>query len=155
MVTASLKAIPKSFISLCMGMGLLSAVLLALTVGRVCHSTYAGAGLAQAAQNGQVEGVEYWLTQGADINARDRFGDTPLMYAARNAHPRVVKTLLAHGADARLRDHFGLTATQWAMFHIRDSRLFSRPGGVEVLQVPRPEALQTLALLNRKPGLLE
>ena len=117
--------------------------------GRVCYGVYAADSLRQAAGEGQAAQVAYWLNRGADVNARDRFGDTPLMYAARNAHPFVAQTLLARGANPRLRDNFGLSAARWAVFHLRDSQALRCVNGIEIRQVPRPDALQTIALLAR------
>lgn len=128
--------------------GAASALLVALTLGCACWHTYVCNRLAQAAREGQPEQVVYWLNRGADVNARDGFGDTPLMMAARSACPGVARALLEHGANPRLRDDFGLSAAHWATLHMLDSRAFRRVNGVEIRQVPRPEALQTIALLS-------
>jgi ankyrin repeat protein len=50
------------------------------------------------------------LKKGADINAADPEGYTPLMYAANLGLVENVKTLLAHGADATLKTRHGTTA---------------------------------------------
>lgn len=50
------------------------------------------------------------LKRGADINAANPEGYTPLMYAANLGLIDNVKTLLAHGADARLKTKGGTTA---------------------------------------------
>lgn len=118
------------------------------TLGRACCATYASARLAQAADEGHAQEAVYWLGRGANINAQDRFGDTPLMAAARNAHPDAVRALLTRGANVHIQDYFGLSAAQWANFHLHDSRVFQYPDGFEIRQVPRPDALQTIALLQ-------
>lgn len=130
------------------GLTLFAAVFGWLTLGRACYRAYASAQLTQAAEQGQAQEAIYWLGRGADINARDRFGDTPLMVAARNARPEVVQELLRHGANARLQDDFGLSAAHWASFHLHDSRAFRLPTGFEIRQVSRPEAVETAALLQ-------
>lgn len=43
-------------------------------------------------------------------NARDGYGDTPLLLAAVNGHTEVIKRLLAEGADPDLKDNQGCTA---------------------------------------------
>ncbi len=138
----------KTSLPLRAGLVVLLAALAWCTLGRACCAAYASAHLAQAASDGQAQEAAYWLDRGANINARDRFGDTPLMMSARNAHPDVTRVLLAHGANTTLRDHFGLSAAHWANFHLHDSRAFRLSNGFEIRQVPRPDALQTIALLE-------
>ena len=52
-----------------------------------------------------------WLSLllGADINATDPDGFTPLHLAARSGHANVVAVLLAKGADVNATDHIGET----------------------------------------------
>jgi RNA polymerase sigma factor (sigma-70 family) len=50
------------------------------------------------------------LKRGADINAADPQGYTPLMYAANLGLVENVKTLLAYGANATLTTRYGVTA---------------------------------------------
>ena len=50
------------------------------------------------------------LKLGADINAGDPEGYTPLMYAANLGLVENVKTLLQHGADATRKTKNGITA---------------------------------------------
>lgn len=60
-----------------------------------------------AALWGDVEYVELLLKHGADPNARDKDGRTPLHYVAFNGHVEIVKVLLEHGADPRIADNGG------------------------------------------------
>ncbi|MFN3648341.1 MAG: ankyrin repeat domain-containing protein [Armatimonadota bacterium] len=58
-----------------------------------------------AAQRGELELVKLLLSRGAEVNARDGNGGTPLMYACEwSAEPEVVEALLAAGADVNARD---------------------------------------------------
>ncbi len=52
-----------------------------------------------AAGEGRSDVVRYLLAEGADVNARERFGDTALTEAAYYGHLPLIKELLSHGAD--------------------------------------------------------
>ena len=62
-----------------------------------------------------VAAVTTCLNSGADVNAQDQSGYTPLHYAvAFNSDPAVAKTLLKAGADLQARDHeWGATPLHW------------------------------------------
>lgn len=49
-----------------------------------------------------------------DVNARDRMGNTALIYAAAGGHAEVVRLLLVAGADASARNDAGLSALERA-----------------------------------------
>jgi len=53
----------------------------------------------RAASDGNVTAVRNLLNAGADVNAREHEGETPLMYAAVAGKIEVVKLLLDRGAD--------------------------------------------------------
>ncbi len=55
------------------------------------------------------EVAEILLDRGADVDARDRFGDTPLHAAAEEGNRRLVEVLLAYGADSDARNGDGRT----------------------------------------------
>jgi len=58
--------------------------------------------------------VEFLLKQGADVNKRDIFGLTPLMYAAEAGNARIVKLLLDQpGIDVNIKG-YGETALDYA-----------------------------------------
>lgn len=52
-----------------------------------------------AASDGFIQGVEYLLSKGADIDSTDFQGATPLIYACFGRHYDVAKLLLENGAD--------------------------------------------------------
>lgn len=52
-----------------------------------------------AAGEGRLDAVRYLLDEGADVNARENFGDTALTEAAYHGQLAIVKELLFRGAD--------------------------------------------------------
>ena len=52
-----------------------------------------------AAGDGRGDVVRYLLAEGADVNAREQFGDTALTEATYFGHLALINELLAHGAD--------------------------------------------------------
>lgn len=70
----------------------------------------------EAARKGDVAAVTSLLDQGADVNAKFRYGTTALFKASERGHAGVVKVLLARGADATVKDTFySATALTWAL----------------------------------------
>src|SRR5712692_485944 len=55
--------------------------------------------LSIAAGEGRINVVRYLLAEGADVNAREKLGDTALTEAAYYGHVAMVKELLLRGAD--------------------------------------------------------
>lgn len=49
------------------------------------------------------------LNRGAEINARDASGRTPLFYAVQQGHIEMAKVLVFKGADINVKDHRGVT----------------------------------------------
>ena len=69
-----------------------------------------GSELNIAAQMGDSTKVKNLLKKGVDINERDNFGRTALIYAALNGHDRIINMLLESHADIHAKDHFDQTA---------------------------------------------
>ena len=64
---------------------------------------------------GTPQSVQAAINQGADVNARDMYGRTPLMLATEyNQNPEVIITLLDAGADVNARDNYVETPLMWA-----------------------------------------
>lgn len=72
--------------------------------------------LHRAAASGSLEMIHALLKAGADVNARDIRGVTPLIFAVATDYssPRVIQALLQNGADVNARDKTGETALDWA-----------------------------------------
>jgi hypothetical protein len=62
--------------------------------------------LLTAARKGDLPGVKALLEKGAALEAKSRYGQTPLFFAARNGHEDVVKFLLTKGASPNVNDSF-------------------------------------------------
>ena len=78
------------------------------------------------AQRGEASVVAERVSEGADIEARDGGGNTPLHVAARYARETVVEVLLAAGADAQARNDSGATPLHsWGLGRHTDTRVAS------------------------------
>ena len=62
-----------------------------------------------ACQNGHEAIVSLLLEKGADVNAKNNDGWTPLHWASENGHEAIVSLLLEKGADVNAKDNDGET----------------------------------------------
>jgi pectate lyase len=62
-----------------------------------------------AAAIGDLAKVKAFLEEGANVNATDVLGDTPLHYAAGNGDKAIVELLLARGANITAKGRYGAT----------------------------------------------
>ncbi|CAG0907406.1 unnamed protein product, partial [Cyprideis torosa] len=77
--------------------------------------------LADAAGKGHTLVMEILLATGAEVDARDSDGGTPLQLACREGSLEGVRLLIAHGADWRLADDFGVNAVWYALHRETDN----------------------------------
>jgi len=68
-----------------------------------------------AAERGLVDVLARLLEKGADVNARNRHGQTALMIAATEGNPDAVTLLAAHGANLDCTAKYGLSALMIAV----------------------------------------
>ena len=70
---------------------------------------------------------------GADVNATDERGSTPLLEAARYGHDDIVRVLIAAGADVKAQDKDGKTALMLAVQGTHDEvvRVLKQAGASE------------------------
>lgn len=80
-----------------------------------------------------VEMVRMLISRGADVNAADGLGDTPLHIAARNGCGQIARALLEGGAEINCRNKAGLTplsvARENERYNVAD--LLNEKGGKE------------------------
>ena len=68
-----------------------------------------------AAREGNTEAVKQHLAAGADVNATDEVGWTPLHRAVGPSHKEVVELLIAEGADVNTKGKYGNTPLDTAI----------------------------------------
>jgi len=70
----------------------------------------------QAVVEGDIDQVQLLISEGADINMRNRMGWTPLHTAIRSNRQAVTEFLIAKGADVNAKDNSGQTALLAAVY---------------------------------------
>ena len=73
--------------------------------------------LHQAAREGNVKLAQLLIENGANVNAKDEFDDTPLHIAAGYGHKNVVEMLLAHNAEIDAMNNLAETPLHVAASH--------------------------------------
>lgn len=112
-----------------------------------------------AAGRGDVAAVRRLLAEGADVNARTRYGATALFFAADKARLDVVSLLLEKGADPNVKDSFyGATPLDWAMNHDATEVVLllvqkgaNDPASALELAIKQKDARLCRAILDRGP----
>ena len=79
------------------------------------YSTYKSRALHLAVRNGHKNIVQLLIDRGADIEAQDYEGFTPLCKATRLYHESIINLLLEEGANVNKRDNQGMNATHFAL----------------------------------------
>ena len=102
---------------------LVTLVLMASVVGCYSQETIpmTSASLAEqsiysAIENGDLGNVRRILQGEADVNAKGKKGENPLLYAADRGHLEIVQYLLANDADINVTDNKGWTPLLRASF---------------------------------------
>src|SRR3990167_6520189 len=75
--------------------------------------------LFQSIRRGKYDEAKSWICLGADVNARDKEGNTPLIQAAWEGHLIITKLLLNNGADIDATNNYGQTALMIAVLGVR------------------------------------
>jgi len=67
-----------------------------------------------AAEDGDLAGVQAELDKGVDVNAKTDYGMTPLHFAAYSGHKEIAELLIAEGADVNAKEEGGGTPLLYA-----------------------------------------
>lgn len=70
--------------------------------------------LHQAVIEGNFDQVRQLILEGADVNAKDQAGYTPLSYVAERGQNSLAETLIAAGANVNVTDNYGNTPLHYA-----------------------------------------
>ena len=69
-----------------------------------------------AAQGGHKEIAELLIAAGADVNAKNKYGTTPLHKAAFYGHKEIAELLIANGVDVNAKKNNGRTPLDRAIW---------------------------------------
>ena len=83
----------------------------------------------EAAEAGNIEAVKQYLAAGADVNAKDDNGWTPLHAAAREGHKEIAELFIANGADVNAKTVYGNTPLDLAKDKSETADLLRKHGG--------------------------
>ena len=99
--------------------------------------------------------VNEMIEKGADVNARDRFGDTPLHLAIKNRHPDTATLLIHRGANINVAGALGDTPLHVSIYEEQKglSELLLKKGADESLLNRyglRPREMQAVPEIENK-----
>jgi outer membrane protein assembly factor BamB len=95
-------------------------LLLLFSVGAFAETD--GDRLIEAVRDGNNALAKELIEKGADVNAKTRYGATPLFFACDKGNVELVKLLIQKGADVSVVDTFyGVTPVTWVLFSVKES----------------------------------
>ncbi|MBI2880352.1 MAG: ankyrin repeat domain-containing protein [Candidatus Tectomicrobia bacterium] len=107
--------------------------------------------LVSAADAGDGASVTRLIIEGANVNAKDNHGWTPLMRAAAAGHTEVVKVLMAAGADVNLKGENGETPLMAAAYYGHTGPLLRLLAGGADVSAKTSDG-QTALMMAQKQG---
>ena len=102
------------------------ALTLALLLPGMALAAMSDGAFLELAAKADAAAVAKALREGANPNARDKYGQTALIRAATKGKADKVAVLLRAGADANLVDKHGYTARVWASFKAFESWMLNK-----------------------------
>ena len=109
------------------------------------------ADLVAAIRNADGRAIGLLLAAGADVNARDAEGNTPLILASLYASPECVKLLIQKGADVNAANKAGATALIRAATNYESTRLLVDAGAKVRVQTALSNTPLILAVRRAGP----
>ena len=110
-------------------------LLTTIAVGLLAATAFADP-IHDAAEKGNLIGVQTELDKGVDVNAKREDGSTPLHYSASEGHKVIVELLIAKGADVNVKSNVrgvntNKTPLDWAIKqkHAETAALLRKHGG--------------------------
>jgi hypothetical protein len=132
-----------------------------VTAGRITpRRTLTGQALQEANQSlrqavvmGNADQVRSLLSEGADVNARDRIGGTPLHTAVQNRNIELIELLLDEGADIDAKNNTGQTPLHLAVNYSQQdiAELLIEKGADINITTNRRENALTMSRRRRNP----
>ena len=71
-------------------------------------------------KNGDIESAKLAIANGSDVNAKDKFGATPLDSAVYDEHKEIDELLIVSGANANAKDIVELLISKGANVNAKD-----------------------------------
>src|ERR1017187_869044 len=105
----------------------------------------------QAARKGMTRELTTLLLKGADLEARDKQGRTPLMLAAQYGRTATLRLLLEKGAKPDVRDSHGWNAYMLALLAPSGGMVHARHDAVLKL-LPQPKRFRLAIIASWAPG---
>ena len=109
---------------------LFTTIAAVLLVG--CWESTPGISIHEAAEKGDIKAVKQHLTAGTDVNAKNKYGVTPLHWATDKGHKEIAELLIAKGADVNaMKNKYSKTPLDWAIDfkHTELANLLRQHGG--------------------------
>lgn len=69
--------------------------------------------------NRTLKEIKLILKQGADVNAKNKVGYTPLKYAMKYENYKIMDLLVKYGADVAMRTDHGVTVLHWGSLLVK------------------------------------